>query len=44
MTPPRYLPALLVLTLIGTVIEIDMSVPSFPDIAQDLGAAGPPYS
>ncbi|WP_328742887.1 MFS transporter [Streptomyces caniferus] len=41
MTPPRSLPALLVLTLIGTVIEIDMSVPSFPDIAQDLGAAGP---
>ncbi|MGW0890741.1 MFS transporter [Saccharopolyspora sp. NPDC002578] len=39
-TPGKYLPALLVVTLIGTIIEIDMSVPSFPDIARELGVAG----
>ncbi|MFI9256865.1 MFS transporter [Streptomyces sioyaensis] len=39
MTTHRYLPALLVLTLLGTLMELDMSVPSFPDIAHDLAAA-----
>ncbi|MFR9730639.1 MFS transporter [Saccharopolyspora sp. MS10] len=38
--PGKYLPALLVITLIGTIIEIDMSVPSFPDIAREFGVAG----
>ncbi|WP_235469536.1 MFS transporter [Streptomyces platensis] len=39
MTTKRYLPALLVVTLIGTIMELDMSVPSFPDIAHDFGAS-----
>ncbi|MGW2390873.1 MFS transporter [Streptomyces lydicamycinicus] len=39
MTTKRYLPALLVVTLIGTIMELDMSVPSFPDIARDFGAS-----
>ncbi|MFI1500878.1 MFS transporter [Streptomyces platensis] len=39
MTTQRYLPALLVVTLIGTIMELDMSVPSFPDIARDFGAS-----
>lgn len=39
MTKNRFLPALLIVTLIATIIELDMSVPSFPDIAEDLGAS-----
>lgn len=38
--PGRFLPLLLVVTLIGAIIEIDMSVPSFPDIARDLDVSG----
>ncbi|MCP2097590.1 MULTISPECIES: MFS transporter [Actinosynnema] len=34
------LPALLVVALVGTIVEIDMSVPSFPDIARELGVGG----
>nr|CCA29199.1 hypothetical protein [Myxococcus xanthus] len=33
----RYLPSLLILAIISTCIEIDMSVPSFPDMARDFG-------
>nr|AAM54113.1 bicyclomycin resistant protein [Actinosynnema pretiosum subsp. auranticum] len=36
-----WLPALLIVALTGTIIEIDMSVPSFPDIARELGVGGP---
>ncbi|MEU6389507.1 multidrug effflux MFS transporter [Streptomyces sp. NPDC046939] len=36
MNKKRHLPALLVVALIGTIIELDMSVPSFPDIARAL--------
>lgn len=39
MKQHRYLPALLVVTLIGTIMELDMSVPSFPDIAKSLTAS-----
>lgn len=35
--PKRYLPALLILSIVGACIEIDMSVPSFPDIAKTFG-------
>ncbi|WP_017578455.1 MFS transporter [Nocardiopsis kunsanensis] len=38
--PPRYLPALLVVALVGTIIEIDMSVPSFPDIGRTFDVSG----
>lgn len=38
--PPRYLPVLLVVALVGTIIEIDMSVPSFPDIARTFDVSG----
>jgi len=34
-----YLPALLILTVVSTCIEIDMSVPSFPDMAKTFGVA-----
>ncbi len=40
VTPGKFLPALLVMALVGTIIEIDMSVPSFPDIARELGVSG----
>ncbi len=33
----RYLPALLILAVMSTSIEIDMSVPSFPDMARTFG-------
>lgn len=39
MNTHRFLPALLVTALIGTIIELDMSVPSFPDIARALDAS-----
>jgi DHA1 family bicyclomycin/chloramphenicol resistance-like MFS transporter len=39
MNKNRFLPALLVVALIGTIIELDMSVPSFPDIARALDAS-----
>ncbi|WP_306962728.1 MFS transporter [Streptomyces afghaniensis] len=39
MNNKRFLPALLVVALIGTIIELDMSVPSFPDIARALDAS-----
>ncbi|MCP9962850.1 MFS transporter [Streptomyces somaliensis] len=39
MNENRFLPALLVVALIGTIIELDMSVPSFPDIARALDAS-----
>ncbi|MGH8793007.1 MAG: MFS transporter [Stackebrandtia sp.] len=35
----KYLPVLLITAIIGTIIELDMSVPSFPDIASDLKAS-----
>lgn len=35
----RYLPALLILAIVSTSIEIDMSVPSFPDMARTFGVA-----
>ncbi len=35
--PGRFLPVLLIASLIATIIEIDMSVPSFPDIAAAFG-------
>ncbi|MEV4873096.1 MFS transporter [Streptomyces syringium] len=40
MNKHRFLPALLVITLIGTIMELDMSVPSFPDIAEALDTSG----
>ncbi|MEU7168288.1 MFS transporter [Streptomyces morookaense] len=40
MNKHRFLPALLVISLIGTIMELDMSVPSFPDIADSLGTSG----
>ncbi|MET7320927.1 multidrug effflux MFS transporter [Streptomyces sp. NPDC005549] len=39
MNKNRFLPTLLVVALIGTIIELDMSVPSFPDIARALDAS-----
>ncbi|WP_228973324.1 MFS transporter [Streptomyces sp. DH12] len=39
MNRERFLPALLVVALIGTIIELDMSVPSFPGITRELGAS-----
>ncbi|HEY8371299.1 MAG TPA: multidrug effflux MFS transporter [Pseudonocardiaceae bacterium] len=35
--PGRFFPALLIASMVATIIEIDMSVPSFPDIARSLG-------
>ena len=34
-----YLPVLLILSVVSTCIEIDMSVPSFPDMAKTFGVA-----
>ncbi|GGZ24827.1 Bcr/CflA family drug resistance efflux transporter [Streptomyces olivaceoviridis] len=39
MNKKKFLPTLLVVALIGTIIELDMSVPSFPDIARTLDAS-----
>ncbi|MEV8554288.1 MFS transporter [Streptomyces glaucescens] len=39
MNENRFLPALLVVALIGTIVELDMSVPSFPGIARALDAS-----
>ncbi|MER7833837.1 MFS transporter [Streptomyces sp. NPDC095602] len=39
MNKNGFLPALLIAALTGTIIELDMSVPSFPDIARALDAS-----
>ncbi|UNO44373.1 MFS transporter [Streptomyces sp. MST-110588] len=33
------MPALLLVTLVATIVELDMSVPSFPDIAEEFGTS-----
>ncbi|HZF92485.1 MFS transporter [Streptomyces sp.] len=39
MKENRFLPALLVIALTGAIVELDMSVPGFPDIARALHAS-----